>query len=195
MNEELIFLADLWLPEGDPVQVGKNISYSREECYKALILGASYASFTKSGTWYRFLEKQFKGFNKPRGTNWVDFWLWQSDLKRCHKCNSIKDIDSFYREPNKTNIYHRRSECKSCQPKCRDSAYKSSLYRARKSRACPDWVNLKQLAQIYADRPEDMEVDHIVPIAGKLVSGLHVPWNLQYLSREDNAMKSNKFEI
>lgn len=69
-----------------------------------------------------------------------------------------------------------------------------ALRETRKSGATPRWVDTSDLKAIYRNAPSGMSVDHIIPIANSLVCGLHVPWNLQYLSPVDNSRKKNKFQ-
>lgn len=65
-------------------------------------------------------------------------------------------------------------------------------YYAAKVRATPPWADLEAIERFYANRPEGMEVDHIIPLQGRNVSGLHVHWNLQYLTPLQNAAKGNR---
>lgn len=67
-------------------------------------------------------------------------------------------------------------------------------YRARRLRATPLWLTEKdkeEIARIYLTCPEGFDVDHVLPLKGKNVCGLHVPWNLQHLPQTENRSKGN----
>jgi hypothetical protein len=70
-------------------------------------------------------------------------------------------------------------------------------YKAAKAQRMPAWLTADDkevIAVLYEQaRTLQMHVDHIVPLRGKAVSGLHVPWNLQALTPADNIAKRNKF--
>lgn len=69
------------------------------------------------------------------------------------------------------------------------------LREAAVDQQTPTWASREAIDAIYAEaRRTNMTVDHIVPLRGKTVSGLHVENNLQLLSREENARKSNRFD-
>lgn len=69
-----------------------------------------------------------------------------------------------------------------------------SARRKRVKQATPSWLDIAALLPIYKEAQKlGMEVDHIVPINHPHVCGLHVPWNLQLLSHEDNLAKGNRF--
>ena len=75
-----------------------------------------------------------------------------------------------------------------------DNRYKqrNCIYSKRlKQRTLPN-ENLSIIKEFYSKCPIGYEVDHIIPLNGKNVSGLHTITNLQYLKASDNRRKSNK---
>jgi hypothetical protein len=68
--------------------------------------------------------------------------------------------------------------------------------RAAKAHATPEWADLKAIAKVYrvaAAKPGHV-VDHIVPLRGRNVCGLHVEWNLQVITAKANRQKFNKHD-
>lgn len=69
-----------------------------------------------------------------------------------------------------------------------------AAYKRRLKNQMPTWVNKQEILNIYLKAQEQgLTVDHIIPLKGKIVSGLHVPWNLCLLSKAENSSKNNKF--
>lgn len=79
-----------------------------------------------------------------------------------------------------------------------------ALVSARRDKRLEDQRNLSKYfqddldalykkAHLVRSSGEDVHVDHIVPLQGKNVTGLHVPWNLQIIPARDNIIKSNKY--
>ena len=76
---------------------------------------------------------------------------------------------------------------------------------ACKTQATPKWLDvddhwmIEQAYELAALRTKmfgfPWEVDHVVPLRGKKVMGLHVPWNLQVVAQTENRHKSNTFEV
>jgi hypothetical protein len=76
--------------------------------------------------------------------------------------------------------------------------------RAAKLLRTPPWLSVEQIEEIrnfyieakdlqWLSSPTDpFTVDHIVPLQGENVSGLHVPWNLQILPRSINSSYCNR---
>lgn len=69
----------------------------------------------------------------------------------------------------------------------------AAAYRAARLQQTPKWADLNAIREFYAACPPGFHVDHIVPLRGRLVRGLHVLENLQYLPARDNLVKGNRF--
>lgn len=77
------------------------------------------------------------------------------------------------------------------------------LRHTRKLNACPKWLSederwmIQEAYHLSAVRTKatgiKWHVDHIVPLQGKTVCGLHVPWNLQVITASENCSKRNSF--
>jgi hypothetical protein len=68
--------------------------------------------------------------------------------------------------------------------------------RAARIQATPPWLTQQDHAEIklfYSNCPEGYEVDHIIPLQGEFISGLHVLSNLQYLPMAENRSKHNRW--
>jgi hypothetical protein len=59
----------------------------------------------------------------------------------------------------------------------------------------PTWADKSAIKDFYLNCPEGYHVDHVIPLQGKIVSGLHVLENLQYLPAKENMSKGNKFSV
>lgn len=84
--------------------------------------------------------------------------------------------------------------CKPTHSPASKRAKKMRKLLRKRGHRVPGWVDMKQLDQIYSNRPPGMVVDHIIPLNGTLISGLHVPENLQYLTPEENQLKRETWD-
>ena len=71
----------------------------------------------------------------------------------------------------------------------------NAKYRAAKLKRTPSWADLDAIQEFYFNCPEGYEVDHIIPLQGEKVSGLHTLENLQYLTQYENRSKNNSYEV
>jgi hypothetical protein len=79
---------------------------------------------------------------------------------------------------------------------------RTSKRRADERLRSPAWADQTAIAAVYLEAKRlEVEtgvphhVDHIYPLCGRLVSGLHVAGNLQVLTALANMKKHNKFEV
>jgi hypothetical protein len=78
----------------------------------------------------------------------------------------------------------------------------TSVRKRRHREATPKWLTPAerlQMRDLYVQARKLTEltreryvVDHILPLRGEAVCGLHVPWNLRVITQDENLKKSNK---
>lgn len=130
-------------------------------------------------------------------------WAHHADY-RMAKPEKTRARQTAYRTANREKIRARNAAWRAANPAYHVAYYAADpekkragdqLRRARVRQATPPWLTKEERSAMRRLRTEakalGMSTDHIVPIKGKNVSGLHVPWNLQILSLTENVIKSN----
>jgi hypothetical protein len=108
---------------------------------------------------------------------------------------------AYDKEKRKARIEHYRAKKREWQ---KDNLWRARASVAKRSRAeklaTPKWAKIEEIKKIYAlcDTIENLttlkhHVDHIVPLQGRNVCGLHVENNLRIILASENAKKSNKW--
>jgi len=145
------------------------------------------------------IDKVFKEFHK--GTS--IFGLKSQCItccKRHYHPIKARDARRKHQQANRKDYRRRNSQYdKEHKP---ERAAREAYRRAMKLNATPPWLtkeHVEQMKSLYIKRDElrsekgiIYHVDHVVPLISDVVSGLHVPWNLQVIPAVDNLKKGNK---
>ena len=127
-----------------------------------------------------------------------------SRLKPCVQCNRHNFVI------DKHGVYR----CYDCRVRHKRAALKLKPYvkralkakqRAGKLNRVPAWLTeednwmmreIHHLARLRTDLTGVWcDVDHIIPLRGELVCGLHVPANMQVITHSHNSSKGNKYQV
>ena len=133
-------------------------------------------------------------------------------FKQYNQSEASQKAKKEYYERNKEQVIARAAARPVEQRRLHREKYKAqnpelykaftSVRRRRHKNATPKWITPEQklaMRNLYLKAQELTKiageryvVDHIVPLRGNDVCGLHVPWNLRVITQEENLKKSNK---
>ena len=127
-----------------------------------------------------------------------------SNKKRYYAKNreEIRATQAEYQKANYEQMLENNKQWRKKNPL--KAKMKDVLNRYNRYNAIPNWLtkeDKQKIKDIYKKCKEltmqtgiQHHVDHIIPIKGKNISGLHVPENLQILTASQNCSKRNSFE-
>lgn len=121
---------------------------------------------------------------------------------KCKCCIKVKRSEKYNFDYNNVRIINRKAVSEYQKRNPDKNSYKVAKYVANKKKAFPSWLSqddVSKIKSIYkmcrsiSKKTGTLhQVDHIVPINGEICSGLHVPWNLRIITKDENLRKGNK---
>ena len=137
-------------------------------------------------------DRQYYEKNKEARIAYIKSWCIDNvDKTRAYKrkYKTVNpDVDKIYKKQNKSLVN-----------------FTNAKRRANTKNRTPDWLTefdklkIKCYYQVAAMRSQSSgqkwHVDHIIPLQGKNVCGLHVPNNLQIIPAIENMRKNNHYEV
>lgn len=144
-------------------------------------------------------KKNLECFYKRKGKPRAECKLCTLEMNRntINKGAKLK-AQASYRDKNRDVLRKKSSEWKKANRGLHNAQW--AKYHATKLNATPSWANQDQIKRIYAACAKITEqtgiehhVDHIIPLQGENVCGLHVENNLAIIPAKMNLQKSNKY--
>jgi hypothetical protein len=110
--------------------------------------------------------------------------------RKIHRLHiNAKNRERLLKNPEKYRIPKRRWKRNN---KGAVNAHTAKRWAAKK-KALPKWAEVTAIKEMYINCPEGYHVDHVLPLQGNLICGLHILSNLQYLTVFENSSKNNTF--
>jgi hypothetical protein len=127
----------------------------------------------------------------------------RSNAYRRANMPKIREIAAKYRAKNRERINAYSSSW--VKENRLNSTLNTAKYRSAKLQRTPAWLTESDLLRIKCyyqvaamrtrESGQSWDVDHIIPLKGRFVSGLHVPNNLRVIPASENKRKTNTYEV
>lgn len=122
----------------------------------------------------------------------------EAALRRSKTADKRAAMNKAWREKNRTNLLAKKKEWRQSNKGKANASF--ARYMAARDDRTPAWADLEKIAAVYLEAArikeetgEDVQVDHEIPLRGKLVSGLHVHNNLKIIPAVENNRKGNNW--
>lgn len=181
-------------PKGhDTFVCGRTIDSACKECAK--LVSANWLQTHREEEAMR--KKKWVEDHPAYGPTWnaahkVEIHEYNQEYSRKNRETLLAQKKQYYQD-HKEELDAKNEAWEKAHPELvRAYKFKCSTNRQLRIVAWTDWDNIFEFDR---NKPKDMTLDHYIPLQGDEVSGLHVSWNLQYLTFSENSRKNNTIDL